>query len=493
MTKQQETGFFQRIQEGMDQGPYTPDWESLAKHRPPVWFGQSKFGIMIHWGLYSIPAHNNEWYSRNMYIREKEEWHYHRKTYGPQDQFGYQDFIPLFQAEHFEAGEWARLIREAGARYVIPVAEHHDGFQMYRSQISKWNSWDMGPGRDLLKEWNDAAQKEGLIFGASSHRAEHWFFMGHGREFPSDVNEPMKRGDFYWPAMPEPDHQDLKSQPYPSKEFVDDWIYRTCELIDGYQPALLYFDWWIQHEAFKEGLKLVAAYYYNRAAQWGKEVSICYKHDAMMFGSGIPEVERGGMGCAAPFMWQADTAIAKNSWCYTDSLEYKTARQIICDLIRTVSKNGNLLLNVGPKGDGSIPEPDREILKEIGQWMKVNGEAIYESRPWRTWKEGPAPEPEGQFCDQEAISYTREDIWFTARGDSIYSVLLNYPEDGKIRIRSLAQSANQDRPGFHGLIRQVQVLGQKSKPAWRQDLQGLYVEGETGKPQLPVVVKVQII
>lgn len=212
-----------------------------------------------------------------------------------------------------------------------------------------------------------------------------------------------------------------------------------------------------------------------------------------MFGSGIPEVERGGMGGAAPFMWQADTAIAKNSWCYTDSLEYKTARQIICDLIRTVSKNGNLLLNVGPKGDGSIPEPDREILKEIGQWMKVNGEAIYESRPWRTWKEGPAPEPEGQFCDQEAISYTREDIWFTARGDSIYSVLLNYPEDGKIRIRSLAQSANQDRPGFHGLIWQVQVLGQKSKPAWRQDLQGLYVEGEPGKLELPVVVKVQII
>lgn len=474
-------------------GPYTPDWESLAGHQAPAWFGQAKFGIMVHWGLYSIPAHNNEWYSRNMYIQDKEEWHYHRRTYGPQDKFGYQDFIPLFKAENFHAKEWARLFGETGAKYLIPVAEHHDGFQMYCSQVSKWNSWDMGPGRDFLGEWKEAAREEGLVFGTSSHRAEHWFFMGHGREFLSDVKEPMKRGDFYWPAMAEPDHQDLRSHPYPSREFVEDWIYRTWELIDRYQPSLLYFDWWIQHEAFKEGLKLVAAYYYNRAAEWGKEVSICYKHDAMMFGSGISEVERGGLGTAVPFLWQTDTAIAKNSWCYTDSLEYKTPRQIICDLIGAVSKNGNLLLNVGPKGDGSIPEKDREILTEIGKWMKVNGEAIYGSRPWKIWKEGPAKEPEGQFMDQEEPVYTSEDIRFTVKGDSIYAFILQYPQDGRVKIGSLSQCANPDRLGFHGLIRQVLVLGQEKPPVWHQAPDGLYVEGEPGKKKLPAVVKVQII
>ena len=152
-------------------GPFLPDWESLAKKEPPQWFGEMKFGIFIHWGLYSLAAHGNEWYSRNMYIQGREEWEYHRKVYGSQKEFGYKDFIPLFTAENFQAGEWARLAKRAGARYLIPVAEHHDGFQMYQSELSRWNAWDMGPGRDLLGEWKKAAEEEGLMFGTSSHRA----------------------------------------------------------------------------------------------------------------------------------------------------------------------------------------------------------------------------------------------------------------------------------------------------------------------------------
>ena len=481
------------IENILRKGPYLPDWDSLACHKTPEWFGLAKFGVFIHWGLYSLPAHGNEWYSRNMYIREKEEWNWHRKHYGPQDQFGYKDFIPLFTAEKFSAQEWVSLIKEAGARYIFPVAEHHDGFQLYKSKLSAWNSWTMGPKRDILGEWKTAAEENGLIFCTSSHRAEHWFFMGHGREFCSDIKEPMKRGDFYWPAQKEPDHQDLESCPFPTPEFVEDWIQRTIELIENYQPALLYFDWWVQHQAFKEGLKRVAAYYYNRAAEWEKEVSICYKHDAMMFGSGIPEIERGSLKETTAFVWQTDTAVAKNSWCYTDSLEYKTANQIICSLIQAVCKNGNLLLNVGPKGDGSIPEGDRKLLKEIGQWMKVNGEGIYGSRPWRIWGEGPTREVSGQFTDQEEITYTGKDIRFTAKGGSIYAFFLHYPESGKAVIQSLAKTKTPDNATFHGLIEKVTILGFHDQPKWHQDFSGLHLWSDKVDSRLPVTVKVQMV
>ena len=299
-----ELAYGKEIRQIAGSGPWLPDWDSLAARKSPWWFTEAKFGIFIHWGLYSIAAHGNEWYSRNMYIRQKEEWSYHRKTYGAHNRFGYKDFIPLFTAENFDAGEWVDLFVRAGARYCLPVAEHHDGFQMYRSKLSRWNCWDMGPRRDILMEWKQAAETAGLVFGASSHRAEHWFFMGHGKEFDSDVKEPMERGDFYWPAGKEPeDHMDFFSRPYPSEEFVEDWILRTCELVESYHPSLLYFDWWVQHEAFKEAIKLVAAYYYNQAEKWDKRVSVCYKHDAMAFGSGIPEMERGAFAQAVPFVW----------------------------------------------------------------------------------------------------------------------------------------------------------------------------------------------
>ena len=242
MTFEREQQYLKEIDRVIAEGPYDADWNSLFQFTVPDWFSKAKFGIFIHWGLYSIAAHNNEWYSRNMYIQDKEEWEYHRKTFGEHTKFGYKDFIQMFQAEKFDPKQWARLFKEAGAKYVFPVAEHHDGFQMYKSEISKYNAFDMGPKRDLLGELREAIEEENLMFCTSSHRAEHWFFMGHGKEFDSDIKEPMKRGDFYWPAMPEPDPQALQSDPYPSEEFLTDWLLRTCEIIDRYQPSLLYFD-----------------------------------------------------------------------------------------------------------------------------------------------------------------------------------------------------------------------------------------------------------
>ena len=291
-----------------------------------------------------------------------------------------------------------------------------------------------------------------------------------------------------------PHEADLQSRPYPDEEFLNDWLVRTCEIVDRYQPSLLYFDWWIQHEAFREVLKTFTAYYYNQAAQWGKKAAVCYKHDAMMFGSGIVEVERGALADAKPYAWQTDTAIAKNSWCYTDTLEYKTAGQIIRMLIEVISKNGNMLLNVGPRGDGSIPEEDRKILKEIGEWMKVNGEAVYGSRPWRKSGEGPVRIHEGQFTDNEEPPYTSEDIRFTVRGGSIYAFVMRFPEDGRITIRSLGDSEDQNTSEFHGLIGDICMLGcEHADVKWTKDSAGLHICTAGVKTDLPVTLKMRII
>ena len=261
--------YLQKIDSVIEKGSWKDTWESLSGYRVPEWYRNAKFGIFIHWGIYSVPAFGNEWYSRNMYIEGTPEFAHHVETYGKQFRFGYKDFIPMFRAEKFDPAVWADLFFEAGAKYVVPVAEHHDGFQMYKSGISHWNAYEMGPKRDVLGELKKCVEARGMVAGASSHRIEHWFFMGHGKDFESDIKEPMERGDFYWPAMPERPHYDLFSEPAPTEEFLEDWLVRTCELIDCYRPRILYFDWWIQHSAVKPYLKKAAAYYYNRAAEWG--------------------------------------------------------------------------------------------------------------------------------------------------------------------------------------------------------------------------------
>ena len=348
-------------------GPYTDDWDSLCKWQAPEWFRDAKFGIFLHWGLYSVPAYANEWYSRNMYIRGMDQYEHHVKTYGPQKDFGYKDFIPLFRAEKFDPQAWAELFRKAGAKYVVPVAEHHDGFQMYKSGVSHWNAFEMGPKRDLVGDLSQKVNENGLINGASSHRAEHWWFMGHGKDFDSDIKEPMKRGDFYWPAMPEPPMQDPTSEPWPTEEYLSDWLVRTAEIVDRFDPKILYFDWWIIHKAFRPYIKQLAAYYYNRAAERGYDPVIAYKHDSFMFGSALPDVERGQFASVKPYAWQTDTACALNSWCYTEQNVYREPASLLQDLVDIVSKNGNLLLNVGPKADGPISPEATATLTHSGQ------------------------------------------------------------------------------------------------------------------------------
>lgn len=491
MDKNAEKEILQLVEEVIAQGPYKPDWASLMQANVPSWFREKRLGIFVHWGLYSVPANSNEWYSRNMYIHGMPAFEHHRKTYGDQSRFGYKDFIPMFTAEGFDARQWIDLFRQAGAGYVFPVAEHHDGFQMYSSRLSDWNCAQMGPKRDILGELKEESQRQGMVFCTSSHRAEHWWFMGHGKEFDSDVKDPMEKGDFYWPAMPEPDNQDLQSKPYPTEEYLNDWLARTAELIWNYQPKLLYFDWWIQHEAFKPYLKKLAAFYYNCGKRWGQDVLICYKHDAMMFGSGIVQVERGGFAEAKPYAWQTDTAVARNSWCYTDTLDYKSSREVIWTLIDVVSKGGNLLLNVGPKGDGSIPEGDRRILEDLGSWMAFNAEAIHGSRCWRLSQEGPTANREGQFQDRTAMAYTPEDYRFTVGNGAIYAICMVCPPDGKFTVKALADSPDQNLPQFHGLVEKVEILGYDGPIEWKKDKEGLHVNTQMDSA-MPVVIKVTV-
>ena len=472
-------------------GPFSDSWASLVNYRTPDWYRKLKFGIFIHWGMYSVPAFGNEWYPRNMYMQDSPEFRHHVATYGPHKAFGYKDFIPLFRAERFDPEAWATLFAQSGAKYVVPVAEHHDGFQMYRSAISHWNAFEMGPRRDVLGELSAACRSKGLVMGASSHRIEHWFFLGHGREFDSDIHEPLVRGDFYWPSMPEPKWHDIYGQPAPSREYMEDWLMRTCELIDRYHPSIIYFDWWIEHSAAKPWIRKLAAYYYNQAAARGEEVVINYKHDAFLFGAAVPDVERGQFNEIKPFIWQTDTSVARNSWGYTEGNDYKSAEELIWNLVDVVSKNGNFLLNIGPKADGTIPEEDARLLQEIGAWLDVNGEAIYGSRPWRMFGEGPTQLVEGQFSDDVAPNFTDRDFRFTMKGDALYVIAMKCSDRGEYCVRALGELDASRQANFHGIIRHVRLLGADAELPWTRDEAGLHLHCPA-RSATPLVFKITL-
>ena len=457
------------VDQAAARGPFQPSWGSLESFKVPEWYLDAKFGIFIHWGLYSVPAYANEWYPRNMYLESDPVFQYHVKTFGPQTKFGYKDFIPRFRAEKFDAVRWAELFQKSGARFVVPVAEHHDGFPMYDCGLSDWNAARMGPNRDVLGELAKAVRGRNMIFGASSHRAEHWWYFEGGMQFPSDVRDSASAG-LYLPARPRKTGFGDESQP--DQAFLDDWLARTAEIVDKYEPQLLWFDWWIEQPVFTPYLQRLAAFYYNRGAQWKRGVAINYKNKAFPESAAVLDVERGQLDSIRPLFWQTDTSVSKLSWGYIGNDQLKSPDSIVDDLVDIVSKNGSLLLNIGPRADGTIPEPVEKILLDIGNWLAVNGEAVYGTRPWKLYGECPTKVVAGSFKDTERAPFTGQDIRFTTKGGALYAIVLAWPEGGRLVIQSLA-----DHP-----VSGVQLLGSKETLRWTRTPGGLTIELPAQKP-----------
>ena len=428
-------------------GAYRADWESLRRYEVPEWFKDAKFGIFIHWGVYAVPAFGSEWYPRNMYRAGSDENKHHLATYGALTKFGYKDFVPMFRAEHFDPAAWARLFKDAGAKYVVPVFEHHDGFAMYDSGLSDWTVVKTGPKRDVHGELAKAVRAEGLRLGASSHRVEHNFFMDGGRQLDSDVNDPQFAA-FYGPAHTwmESKQSLLTDWTYVSDGYLDDWLARSAEIVTKYQPDLVWFDWWIGQPRVRRHLLEFAAFYYNQSAARGSLGVINYKLDAMEPHSAVLDVERGQLNDIRPLYWQTDTSISNKSWGYIEHDSFKSPQAIVHQLVDIVSKNGNLLVNIGPRADGTIPEEEQSVLREVGGWLKTNGEAIYATRPWKIFGEGPTKIVEGQFHDTDAQPFAANDFRFTTKNGALYAIELGWPANGEAVIHALgsAQLAGRD-------------------------------------------------
>ncbi len=461
---------------------YQPNWESIKKHyKDPAWFNNQKFGIFIHWGVYSVPAFGSEWYPRRMYMDTatftaqlnpqkpgpNDAYIHHKETWGDQKTFGYKDFVPMFKGEKFNAVEWIDLFKKSGARYVVPVADHHDGFAMYKSNTTRWNSVDMGPKRDILGELFKEGRSKGLIMGASSHYAFNWSFYNKKDHF--DTTDP-EYADLYSPKG-----KDL-TEPV-SEEFKKKWWDRTVDLIDNYQPDILWFDFYLDIPDYKDMRPKIAAYYYNKGIEWGKEVVLQDKnfdHDAFPEGTVIYDLERGKLPGIRKLPWQTDTSIGKNSWSHVSNWESKTANQLIDDLVDIVSKNGNLLLNIGPKADGTIPDDQKDILLEIGDWLSINGTAIYDTKYWKVFGEGPTEVSKGHHSEGDNKEFTGQDIRFTQKDGKLYAIMMAWPENNKVNIKSVKKAED--------LVTKVKMLGSDAEIKWSQDASGLTVEMPTKKP-----------
>ncbi len=464
---------------------YLPTWNSLRTHPTPQWFQDAKFGIYTHWGLYAVPARgpNATWYPYNMYREGTPQYEYHLSTYGHPSKFGYKDFIPMFTAEKFDPDEWAELFRQSGAQFAGPVGEHHDGFAMWDTRYSEWNAARMGPQRDVVGELEKAIRQQGLRFMVALHHAENWWFFPHWRaEF--DTSDPRYAGLYGEPhnlewAQQKPTAEKMTSewelQEKPSQGFLDMWLNKTKEVIDKYQPDLLWFDFairWIQEHYKREML----AYYYNQADERGKEVVVTYKWHDLVPGAGVIDLELGRFDTLTYHDWITDTTVDDgHGWGYLKETNYKSLRTLIHYLIDNVSKNGYLLLNVGPKPNGELPQQAKELLVGIGHWLAVNGEAIYGTTPWLTYGEGPTQMTKaGYFMEDQEVRYTAQDIRFTAKDDVLYAICLGWP-DGALTIQSLKNL-------YPAEITSVSLLGSDATLDWSLTPEGMRILPPAEKP-----------
>ncbi len=456
---------------------FMPTWSSLRTHTLPKWLSEGKFGIYTHWGVYSVPAcgPNGSWYPHNIYREGTEQYRYHLEHYGHPSKFGYKNLIPLFKAEKFDPDEWAKLFRKAGAKFAGPVAEHHDGFSMWDSEVNEWNATRMGPKRDVVGELEKAIRRQGMKFMVAFHHAENWWYYPHWRkEF--DTSDPRYSG-LYGPLhnLDAPPEIKWDEQDKPSEEFLEQWKGKVQEVIDRYKPDLIWFDFMLGgvREKYR---KEILAYYFNKALEWEREVEVTYKGHDLPPEVGIVDLELGRMSELTYHPWITDTSIDESgAWSYVQDVGLKPTTMLVHNLVDNVSKNGYLLLNVGPKANGEIPEPAKERLLGMGKWLEINGEAIYGTTAWVIYGEGPTKiEKGGAFCERHEVQYTAEDIRFTVKDEALYAICLGWPRDEAI-IKSL-------KTLYKSEIGSVKMLGVDKELRWSLTDQGLRVKIPDGKP-----------
>lgn len=493
---------------------FKPTWESLSNFKTPDWFRNAKFGIWAHWGP-QCEAEYGDWYAREMYMEGSRQYKYHVEKYGHPSKFGFKDIINEWKADAWNPEELLSLYKKAGARYFMALANHHDNFDLYNSKYQRnWNSTKLGPGKDLVGGWEKAARKNGMYFGVSVHAAHTWSWMETaqradktgpyaGIPYDGKLSKADGKGT-WWEGL---DPQELYEQNHPlsensedngmihrqwnwgngvsmpSKEYCDKFYNRTIDLIDSYNPDMVYFDdtalpLWPINDA---GLRIAAHLYNKSMKKHGSQEAVIFGKilDELQRKCMVWDIERGQSNAIEPYPWQSDTCLG--SWHYDrsvyDNNRYKSAKTVIHTLADVVSKNGNLLLSVPVRGNGTIDERERAIVEEIGEWMAVNGEAIYDTRPWVVFGEGPAMESAAPlsaqgFNEGKGKAFSSSDIRFTAKEGLLYATVLGWPEDNKVRIKTLKKGSRE----MAKAVANVSILGRDEKLSFTQDAEGLTVD-----------------
>jgi len=489
---------------------FQPTWDSLAQYRAPEWFRDAKFGIWAHWSAQCVPE-QGDWYARLMYQQGEPAYEYHVKHYGHPSRFGFMEIDRLWKADRWEPEQLMQLYRKAGAQYFVALANHHDNFDAFDSAHHAWNSVNIGPKKDIVGTWARTARAAGLRFGVSNHSAHawHWFQTAYGYDGEGPMAgvrydaATLRREDGkgqWWegydpqelytgPNFRMPDGLRSKAEvnrwheqhdrvwtedpPPNNPEFVRRWSLRCRDLLEKYRPDLVYFD--------NTGLPLgqagldVTAWYYNANRVWNRGALEAVVTGKLLTpqqrNALVEDVERGFSDSLRPLPWQTDTCLG--NWHYDRSLfdrhGYKSATSVISRLCDVVSKNGNLLLSVPMRGDGSIDSDEVAILEALAAWMKLNGEAIFGTRPWRVYGEGPTQVRAGMFGESDAKPFTAQDVRFTTRHGTLYALMLGWPDTNTVTLQSLGR-------GTRGHIRRVELLATGQKLDHTRHDQGLTIK-----------------
>ena len=446
-------------------GPFKPDMDSLKQYQCPEWFRDAKFGIWAHWGPQAVPM-DGDWYARGMYEPGNKHYKYHLEHYGHPSEFGYKDIIPLWKAEKWDPDRLMQLYKNAGAKYFVSMGSHHDNFFLWNSKLHKWNAVNMGPKRDVVGEWQKAARKYGLKFGVSEHLGASftWFQSSHRADktgpkagVPYDGADPKWQDLYHFPAEPG-DTGWYSTNP----KWQQQWYNEIQELVDNYQPDLLYSDGGVPF-GNQAGLSMIAHLYNSSAARHGGHAEVIYNCKQKSEGRWVEDLERGIMPKIDPYPWQTDTSIG--DWFYDRNWKFRPVSWVIHMLVDNVSKNGNLLLNIVQRPDGSLDPEVEDMLQQLAKWNAIHSEAIFGTRPWLVYGESLVKVKGGHFG--EDYKYNAREIRFTTKGATLYAIALGWPADGKLAVRSLASAA--------GKISRVSLLGYNGKVGWQQTAEGLVV------------------